>query len=63
MRKVYKSPEIEFDDFEIKDYICADLYGGLGGPEFYSVGDGNGDASYESGIPDAGGEIRPTRPN
>lgn len=33
MKKLYQSPEIEFDSFDLSEYICRELYG-----DFYSVG-------------------------
>ncbi len=43
MKKVYISPEIEYDEFRLVYGVCADLYdNGAPGAEFYAVGGGNG---------------------
>jgi hypothetical protein len=61
VKKLYKTPEIEWDGFQLKSPICSQLYG-----ELYSGGSNNTTTiispSYEGAIGDAGGEIRPTRP-
>jgi hypothetical protein len=61
MKKVYQAPNIEYDNFSLRDNICSQLYSDL-----YSVG-GQVETtaitpSYEGNINDAIGEIRPTRP-
>lgn len=65
MKKIYVTPEIEYDDFSLNDVICANLYEN---PEFYAIGNTAGTAgtaSDESGVPDAGDNgdviLRPRR--
>lgn len=59
MKKIYVTPEIEYDDFSLDSVICANLYGGSKSrsAEFYAIGNTAGTASDESGIPEAGGDI------
>lgn len=47
MKKVYVTPEIEYDDFSLDSVICANLYGNSKRrtAEFYAIG-GNG---YDGG--------------
>ncbi|MGN0460038.1 MAG: hypothetical protein ACI4HL_03885 [Ruminococcus sp.] len=65
MKRVYETPEIEYDDFSLDSVVCANLYGSPNGasPEFYSIGDGNGAVSNESGMGDGSNDgdiiIRP----
>lgn len=56
MKKIYVTPEIEYDDFSLNDVICANLYGGSKSrsAEFYAIGNTAGTASDESGVGDAG---------
>ena len=67
MKKVYETPEIEYDDFSLYEVVCANLYGGSKSrsAEFYAIGNTTGGASDESGLPDAGDNgddiIRPRR--
>ena len=55
MKKIYVTPEIEYDDFSLNDVICANLYEN---PEFYAVGGGygGGASEMEGNRPDIGGE-------
>ncbi|MCI6651862.1 MAG: hypothetical protein MSH11_00345 [Ruminococcus sp.] len=45
MKKIYVTPEIEYDDFSLNDVICANLYET---PEFYAIGS-NGNNAGSSG--------------
>lgn len=60
MKKIYVTPEIEYDDFSLDSVICANLYGSPRGrsPEFYAVGGGYGSGAsvMEGNRPDIGGE-------
>ena len=60
MKKVYVTPEIEYDDFSLDEVVCANLYGSPrgGSPEFYAIGsNGNnaGSSGAEGGIGGATG--------
>ncbi|MEE3439571.1 hypothetical protein [Ruminococcus sp.] len=61
MKKVYETPTIEYDDFELDSLVCANLYGSnhnKRSTEFYAIGGGTGLASSdESTIGDAGGDF------
>ncbi len=59
MKKIYVTPEIEYDNFELSEVVCANLYGGRNA-EFYAIGNSNpaGSSGGESGIPGAGGGER-----
>lgn len=59
MKKIYVTPEIEYDDFSLNDVICANLYGGSKSrsAEFYAIGNTAGTASDESGVGEGGGDI------
>ena len=44
MKKVYETPTIEYDDFELDSLVCANLYGSnhnKRSTEFYAIGGGN----------------------
>ena len=64
MKKMYVSPEIEYDDFSLDQVVCANLYenGPGGSPEFYGVGGGVNGTSVVEGTTVPGGDDRPTRP-
>lgn len=50
MKKVYETPAIEYDDFELDSLVCANLYGSnhnKRSTEFYAIGGGNGLASAD----------------
>lgn len=41
MKKVYETPTIEYDDFELDSLVCANLYGSnhnKRSTEFYAIG-------------------------
>lgn len=61
MKKVYETPTIEYDDFELDSLVCANLYGSNHNKrsvEFYAIGGGTaGGASDESGMGEGGGDI------
>jgi len=43
MKKVYETPTIEYDDFELDSLVCANLYGSnhnKRSTEFYAIGGG-----------------------
>ncbi|MDD5889069.1 MAG: hypothetical protein PUC69_00435 [Ruminococcus sp.] len=68
MKKVYETPTIEYDDFELDSLVCANLYGSNHNKrsvEFYAIGNTTGGASDESGMGDAGDNgdviLRPRR--
>lgn len=45
MKKVYETPIIEYDDFELDSLVCANLYGSnhnKRSTEFYAIGGGTG---------------------
>ena len=45
MKKVYETPTIEYDDFELDSLVCANLYGSnhnKRSTEFYAIGGGTG---------------------
>lgn len=57
MKKKYTSPELEFDSFDLSEYICRELYG-----DFYAAGRSSdihaaGEASWSTpaGPPPEGG--------
>ena len=60
MKKVYVTPEIEYDDFFLDEVVCANLYGSRSGgsPEFYSIGSGygSGSSTLDPLPPENGGE-------
>lgn len=61
MKKIYVTPEIEYDDFSLNDVICANLYGNSRGrtAEFYAIGGNGYDAGSsrtEGGVGDNGGQ-------
>lgn len=54
MKKVYETPTIEYDDFELDSLICANLYGSNNGrnTEFYAIGgSASGSSSMEGNLP------------
>lgn len=61
MKKVYVTPEIEYDDFFLDSVICANLYGNSKRrtAEFYAIG-GNGydggSSTFDQLPPDNGGQ-------
>lgn len=60
MKKVYETPTIEYDDFELDSLVCANLYGSNHNKrsvEFYAIGNTTGGASDESGMGEGGGDI------
>lgn len=59
VKKVYVTPEIEYDDFSLDEIVCANLYKiPRAGSEFNPVGGGYGGGASEPGgyIPDIGGD-------
>ncbi|MDD6710165.1 MAG: hypothetical protein PUE26_08465 [Ruminococcus sp.] len=53
MKKVYETPTIEYDDFELDSLVCANLYGSnhnKRSTEFYAIGGGTAGASSAEGI-------------
>ena len=60
MKKMYVSPEIEYDDFSLDQVVCANLYenNSDGSPEFYNVGGGVNGVSVVTGPV----ETRPSNP-
>lgn len=58
MKKVYETPTIEYDDFELDSLVCANLYGSnhnKRSTEFYAIGGRAGASNDESVVGDAGG--------
>ncbi|QCT07466.1 hypothetical protein [Ruminococcus bovis] len=55
MKKVYETPTIEYDDFELDSLVCANLYGSnhnKRSTEFYAIGGGTvGASSAEGNVP------------
>lgn len=61
MKKVYETPTIEYDDFELDSLVCANLYGSnhnKRSTEFYAIGGGYdaGSSTLDTPIPDNGGQ-------
>ena len=60
MKKVYETPTIEYDDFELDSLVCANLYGSnhnKRSTEFYAIGGGTaGSSTLDPPIPDNGGQ-------
>ena len=53
MKKVYETPTIEYDDFELDSLVCANLYGSnhnKRSTEFYAIGGGTAGSSSAEGI-------------
>ncbi|MGN1126470.1 MAG: hypothetical protein ACI4RI_03425 [Ruminococcus sp.] len=63
MKKIYVSPEIEYDDFSLDQVVCANLYGNNSGrsAEFYAIGGGVNGTSVVEGTTVPGGDDRPSR--
>ena len=59
MKKIYFSPEIEYDDFSLDQVVCANLYGRSVGrnAEFYAVGGVNGTSVVEGTTVPGGGDF------
>ena len=61
MKKVYETPTIEYDDFELDSLVCANLYGSnhnKRSTEFYAIGGGTGlSSSDERTMKDAYGSF------
>lgn len=58
MKKVYETPIIEYDDFELDSLVCANLYGSNPNKrsvEFYAIGGRAGASNDEGAVGDAGG--------
>nr|WP_296077707.1 hypothetical protein [uncultured Ruminococcus sp.] len=55
MKKVYETPTIEYDDFELDSLVCANLYGSnpnKRSAEFYAIGGSTaGSSSAEGKLP------------
>lgn len=59
MKKVYETPTIEYDDFELDSLVCANLYGSNPNKrsvEFYAIGGSTAGSSStdsaEGNVPD-----------
>lgn len=56
MKKVYETPTIEYDDFELDSLVCANLYGSnhnKRSTEFYAIGGSTASSiSAEGYVPD-----------